>query len=38
MARVRIIESAGEYRLPLEQINKAKLVMTDELMAAARPR
>ncbi|HEX3064449.1 MAG TPA: ribosome maturation factor RimP [Candidatus Polarisedimenticolia bacterium] len=32
---VRIIESAGEYRLPLEQIDKAKLVMTDELLAAA---
>lgn len=32
---VRIIEPAGEYRLPLEQIDKAKLVMTDELLAAA---
>jgi ribosome maturation factor RimP len=32
---VRIIETAGEYRLPLEQIDKAKLVMTDELLAAA---
>ena len=32
---VRIIESAGEYRLPLEQIDKAKLLMTDELLAAA---
>jgi len=32
---VRIIESAGEYSLPLEQIDKAKLVMTDELLAAA---
>jgi ribosome maturation factor RimP len=31
---VRIIESAGEFRLPLEQINKAKLVLTDELLAA----
>ena len=31
---VRIIEPAGEYRLPLEQIDKAKLVMTDELLAA----
>ena len=32
--RVRIIEEAGEYRLPLEQINKAKLVLTDDLIAA----
>ena len=32
--RVRIIEGAGEYRLPLEQINKAKLVLTDDLIAA----
>ena len=31
---VRIIEPAGEFRLPLEQINKAKLVLTDELLAA----
>jgi len=31
---VRIIEAAGEFRLPLEQINKAKLVLTDELLAA----
>ena len=32
--RVRIIEEAGEYRLPLEQINKARLVLTDDLIAA----
>jgi ribosome maturation factor RimP len=32
--RVRIIEEAGEFRLPLEQINKAKLVLTDDLIAA----
>jgi ribosome maturation factor RimP len=32
--RVRIIEKAGEFRLPLEQINKAKLVLTDDLIAA----
>jgi ribosome maturation factor RimP len=31
---VRIIEPAGEVRLPLDQINKAKLVLTDELLAA----
>ena len=32
--RVRIIEEAGDFRLPLEQINKAKLVLTDDLIAA----
>ena len=32
--QVRIIEEAGDYRLPLEQINKAKLVLTDDLIAA----
>jgi len=32
--QVRIIEAAGEFRLPLEQINKAKLVLTDDLIAA----
>jgi len=32
--QLRIIEEAGEYRLPLEQINKAKLVLTDDLIAA----
>ena len=31
---VRIIEPAGEVRLPLDQIYKAKLVLTDELLAA----
>jgi ribosome maturation factor RimP len=31
---VRIIEPAGEVRLPLDQIAKARLVMTDELLAA----
>lgn len=31
---VRIIEPAGEVRLPLDQIHKAKLVLTDELLAA----
>ncbi len=32
---VRIIEPTGEVRLPLERINKAKLVLTDELIAAS---
>ena len=32
--RVRIIEEAGDFRVPLEQINKAKLVLTDDLIAA----
>ena len=32
--QVRIIEAAGEFRLPLEQIYKAKLVLTDDLIAA----
>ncbi len=32
--RIRIIEEAGEFRLPLAQINKAKLVLTDDLIAA----
>jgi ribosome maturation factor RimP len=31
---VRIIEPAGEVRLPLDQIAKARLVLTDELLAA----
>ena len=33
--QVRLIEEAGELRLPLEQINKAKLVLTDDLIAAS---
>jgi ribosome maturation factor RimP len=33
--QVRLIEGAGELRLPLEQINKAKLVLTDDLIAAS---
>jgi ribosome maturation factor RimP len=32
--RVKIIEAAGEFHLPLDEINKAKLVLTDELIAA----
>ena len=32
---VRVVEPAGEFRLPLEEISKAKLVLTDELLAAA---
>jgi ribosome maturation factor RimP len=32
--QVKIIEATGEVRLPLEEINKAKLVLTDELIAA----
>ena len=32
---VRIVEAAGEFRLPLDEISKAKLVLTDDLIAAA---
>jgi ribosome maturation factor RimP len=32
---VRLVEPAGEYSLPIEEISKAKLVLTDELIAAA---
>jgi ribosome maturation factor RimP len=32
--QVSIMDAAGEVRLPLEQIHKAKLVLTDELIAA----
>jgi ribosome maturation factor RimP len=32
---VRVVEPAGEFRLPLEAISKAKLMLTDELIAAA---
>lgn len=32
---VRVVEPAGEFRLPLDEISKAKLVLTDELIAAA---
>ncbi|HZT20905.1 MAG TPA: ribosome maturation factor RimP [Dongiaceae bacterium] len=32
---VRVVEPAGEVRLRLEDISKAKLVLTDELIAAA---
>ena len=31
---VRVVEPAGEFRLPLANISKAKLVLTDELIAA----
>ncbi len=31
---VRLVEPAGEVRLPLDQIAKARLVLTDELLAA----
>jgi ribosome maturation factor RimP len=32
---VRVVEPGGEFRLPLDEISKAKLVLTDELIAAA---
>ena len=32
---VRVVEPAGEFRLPLDEISKAKLVLTDDLIAAA---
>ncbi len=32
---MRVVEPAGEVRLRLEDISKAKLVLTDELIAAA---
>ena len=32
--RVRLAEEGGELTLPLEQINKAKLLLTDALIAA----
>jgi ribosome maturation factor RimP len=32
---VRVVEPAGEFRLPFEAISKAKLMLTDELIAAA---
>jgi ribosome maturation factor RimP len=32
---VRVVEPAGEFRLPLDEISKAKLVLTDELITAA---
>jgi ribosome maturation factor RimP len=32
--RVRIVEAAGEVSLPLDDISKAKLMLTDELIAA----
>ena len=31
---LRIVEQGGEVRLPLDQIAKARLVLTDELLAA----
>jgi len=33
--QVRLIEATGERRLPLKGINKAKLVLTDDLIAAS---
>ena len=35
---VRLIGEAGEVRLPLAAIVRAKLVMTEDLLAAARPK
>ena len=32
--RVRLAEEGGELTLPLEQINKAKLLLTDALIKA----
>jgi hypothetical protein len=34
---VRIIAETGEVQLPLAAITKAKLVITDDLLAAYRP-
>lgn len=33
--RVRLVDETGEHLLPLEDVQKAKLVLTDELVAAA---
>jgi ribosome maturation factor RimP len=35
--RVRLATEAGETELPLEDVARAKLVLTDELLAASRP-
>ena len=35
---VRLIGEAGEVRLPLAAIVRAKLVLTEDLLAAARPK
>jgi ribosome maturation factor RimP len=35
--KVRLATEAGEAELPLEDVARAKLVLTDELIAAARP-
>ena len=35
---VRLVTEAGETRLPLSGVAKARLVLTDELIAASRPR
>jgi len=35
---VRLIGEAGEVRLPLAAIARAKLILTDDLLAAARPK
>jgi ribosome maturation factor RimP len=35
---VRIATEAGEARLPLESVARARLVLTDDLIAASRPR
>jgi ribosome maturation factor RimP len=35
---VRLADEAGEVRLPLAAIAKAKLILTDDLIAAARPK
>jgi ribosome maturation factor RimP len=32
--RVRVVEPAGEVSLPFDEISKAKLILTDELIAA----
>jgi ribosome maturation factor RimP len=35
---VRLVGGAGEARLPLTEITRAKLVLTDDLLALARPK
>ncbi|HEV2336067.1 MAG TPA: ribosome maturation factor RimP [Stellaceae bacterium] len=35
---IRLIGDAGEVRLPLAAILRAKLILTDDLLAAARPK
>jgi len=36
--QVRLITEAGEARLPLASVARARLVLTDDLIAASRPR